>query len=49
MEKMVSNKTMSQLSNFVQMHIIMNQAGFNKEERKKAIVDPAIIEKKRKE
>lgn len=37
---MVNKKTPAPVSNYIHMHAIMNKAGFNKEERKKAIYTP---------
>ena len=40
MKNLVSKKVPSQVSNYIQMHSIMNQAGYNKEERRNAIYTP---------
>jgi hypothetical protein len=37
---MVMKKTPAQLNNYVMMHTIMNKAGINKEERRRAIYTP---------
>ena len=40
MKQMVSKKAPTQVNNYIHMHTIMNQAGYNKEERKAAIYTP---------
>lgn len=37
---MVNRKTPTALSNYIHMHSLINKAGLNKEERKKAIYAP---------
>ena len=40
MKNLANKKTQSQVSNYIHMHAIMNQAGYNKEERRAAIYTP---------